>query len=131
MTRRKPEPPDPDVLEVRRAAQWLADGDTGVSSETMVLIALGATKDPKGRWGVPRDSGDFGRCHRMLERLPFVRHHFGKVLELVPAYGPLFREWETLTRLFEAGMLASEQVAVLARHGEQMARGAAEKDGAK
>lgn len=97
-----------------RSATWLAGNDTGASSKTMLLIAMGANE---GSWSAPVDVGDFGRCQRMLERIPEVKAYFPLIRALCPAFTHLMSEWNTLERLSSAGLLASAQVSNLERAG--------------
>ena len=50
--------------------------------------------------GVPYDADDFGRCHRLLERLPEWRDRLPEVAAVVPAWAPLVVAWNELTRLY-------------------------------
>jgi hypothetical protein len=49
---------------------WLADGDTGVSSETLAFAAVGIMRG--GFFTEPGDTADCGRCERLVRRLPWV-----------------------------------------------------------
>ena len=51
--------------------RWLANGDSGISSEVLAVTAVGITHD---KWGsrAPGDEGDCGRCERLAEACPFV-----------------------------------------------------------
>lgn len=58
--------------QLRAGFVWLYSGDTGVSSETILLRALGI-KPPKRlseHW--PLDKWDRGRCIRLLQSLPWA-----------------------------------------------------------
>ena len=50
------------TTEQRRIVEWLASGETGISSETIAFRALGTKNgDPFGE-GYPHDPDDFIRC---------------------------------------------------------------------
>ncbi len=83
-----------------KIAMWFTSEDTGVSSETIASIALGRTK-PARRWDTPSDSGDFGRCYRLLQDIPELRAALPLVVELCPKWGPLVAVWDELTALYE------------------------------
>lgn len=55
----------------RALAAWFGCGDTGASSETMAVAAL--TGFAPGRAAYPHDPADFGRCARLIKRVPEVR----------------------------------------------------------
>ena len=46
---------------------WLLSRDTGISSETILAVMTGSEIE---RPGVPHDTADFGRCHRLLGHFP-------------------------------------------------------------
>jgi hypothetical protein len=83
--------------EALKAICWLMGGDTGISSETILAVMVGA---PFHGAGVPHDADDFGRCHRLLQRFPEWRARLGEVAERYPIWGPLVREWDALTDLY-------------------------------
>ncbi|MBN8901376.1 MAG: hypothetical protein J0H57_10120 [Rhodospirillales bacterium] len=74
---RKPVACDPKCDEGKITRQivldWLAAGDTGISSECLAYEFLGAEK--KGAFGIrpPADPSDLGRCLRLIARVPEVR----------------------------------------------------------
>ena len=57
--------------------------------------------------GVPRDRGDFGRCHRLLQAFPHYRERLPEVAAKYPMWVGLVREWDNLTGMFEAGKTTS------------------------
>lgn len=82
---------------IARLATWLASGDTGVSSCTLALVAMGATK---GHFDAPHDMDDFGRCYRLVEAAPVLREHFEKVGYLVPAFARILANWDSLAEQY-------------------------------
>lgn len=77
---------------------WMRSGDTGVSSETMALIAMGATR---GDFDAPYDPADFGRCYRLVKANPVIKESFAKISELVPQFKPILKNWEICCKIFE------------------------------
>lgn len=94
-----------------RIGEWLVSGDTGVSSETIVAIALGARV---GRFDIPRDCGDFGRCYRLLKKVPELIDAMPLVAEVCPKWQPLVQNWEELTSLYELDMSDKKKLGDLA-----------------
>ncbi len=85
-------PPDPK--------DWLLSGDTGSSSEAIWHHMMG-TKGLKRVW-TPADSGDFGRCFRLLRLFPEWRARLGEMRKY-PAWKPIVDVWPLLETLLIAG----------------------------
>lgn len=84
----------------RKVLEWMLSDDTGVSSETMVAIAFDIPK--RGHFGLdaPHDPGDFGRCYRLVQSVPEIREHFGKIGEKVKAFHGILANWDELSRIY-------------------------------
>ena len=82
--------------------RWTAGLTTGISSITIWSVMTGR---PHGLAGfgpdVPHDPADFGRCHRLLQAFPEWRVRLGEVVVRYPAWGPMIREWDRMTALYE------------------------------
>ena len=81
---------------------WIVSGDTGLSSKTIWRVMVGVTVTPA--WhevSVPHDWSDFGRCYRLLILFPW-RIRLGEVAAQFPEWAPIVRQWDELTRLYEA-----------------------------
>lgn len=92
-----------------RIGEWLVSGDTGVSSETIVAIALGARV---GRFDIPWDRSDFGHCYRLLKKVPELVDSLPLVAEVCPKWQPLVENWEELTSLYELDMSDKKKLGV-------------------
>ena len=103
--------PDPRVTEEEERKRveatkspdaWRRGPDTGISSITIWSVMTGR---PHGLAGfgpdVPHDPADFGRCHRLLQAFPEWRVRLGEVVVRYPAWGPMIREWDRMTALYE------------------------------
>lgn len=94
--------PDSDILEMhpkyRQIGEWLAKGDVGISSKTMVAIALGAES---GRFDAPYDPSDFYRCYELVKQVPAIRNSFDDIAKKVPAFAGILRDWGSLCKLFD------------------------------
>lgn len=89
----------------KKIGNWLRSDDTGVSSETMAAIALGADS---GEFDAPYDPSDFGRCYRLVKAIPEIRGCFPRISELVPQFAGILAEWDSLAKIY---------VRDLSRHG--------------
>jgi hypothetical protein len=84
--------------EEKQCLEWLASGDCGISSKTMLFALTGI---PAGDRDHPHDIADVGRCVRMLRELPFLRPKIGMVIEKFPHWMPFIDCWEHLERLYD------------------------------
>ncbi len=82
----------------KRKAEWWRSGDTGISSETIIALFSGTERD---RPDTPSDPSDFGRCHRLLKRIPEFRLRLGEVAAKYPKWKPLVDNWDELTALYK------------------------------
>jgi hypothetical protein len=85
-------------LDVTTPQEWMVGPDTGTSSMTICRVALGEIPT---RPNPPIDPDDFGRCYRLLKLFPHFRARLSDVAAQYPAWGPLVREWDALTSLYE------------------------------
>jgi hypothetical protein len=85
------------VLLDGRAYDWLTGGDVGTSSLTIFAVMTGADRVPLHNYpSVPLDPADFGRCRRLLERIPEWRARLPEVATRYPDWTALVREWDRL-----------------------------------
>jgi hypothetical protein len=85
----------------RDLGNWLLNGDTGRSSATMAAIALGATRVQGCEVDAPYDPSDFGRCYRLVQKVPEIREHFPRIGKKVKVFAGILREWDALVRIYE------------------------------
>lgn len=104
----KPDPAVAAAEEQRRAdaakdpMSWIMGPDTGISSITIWHVMTGRPwTDADFRPNVPHDPSDFGRCHRLLQAFPSWRPRLPEVAALYPKWGPMVREWDRMTALYE------------------------------
>lgn len=91
----------------KQLGNWLLNGNTGVSSNTMAAIALGANElhdhDITDGCGLdaPHDPSDFGRCYRLVLAVPEIREHFPRIGKKVKQFAGIIREWDALVWIYE------------------------------
>jgi hypothetical protein len=97
-------PPKPVVdsslsMDVR-IEWWLARGERGISSNTMLEVITGrtATRQPFGM-SHPYDPEDFRRCHLLLQAVPELREGFPKLAAHNAVWAALVEHWDELTAL--------------------------------
>ena len=82
--------------------EWAASRDVGISSGTIYAAVTGCLSPYPGRWDVPHDPADFGRCYRLLQLFPALRPDLPKVVDLCAKWKPFVAAWDELARLYEA-----------------------------
>ena len=82
-----------------KVLMWLATGRVGASSKTMALCAVDL---PQDRWGVnyPLDPDDLNRCLLLLDAVPEIRDHMGKIADLSPTWKRLVAQWDEIEKSF-------------------------------
>jgi hypothetical protein len=85
----------------KEAFSWIAGDDTGTSSKTIWAVMMGVADPECNRYDVPYDPADFGRCVRLLNRVPEWRGRLGEVAAIFPRWQPLVDAWEELETLYE------------------------------
>ena len=87
----------------QRLLTWLGGDDRGESSETIafVLSGLPAALVTVPRWvgSVPLDVGDFGRCCRLLDRIPEWKDRLPEVAARFSVWAPYVEAWDELSAL--------------------------------
>jgi len=82
-------------------SEWAHGRDTGTSSLT-IYSAITGKSSLHGRYDIPHDPDDFGRCYRLLQLFPAWRAQLYKAIELCPEWRPFVDAWDELTALFES-----------------------------
>lgn len=78
--------------------QWMCTGETGLSSETMAMCAVGMI-NPRRFPDHPHDPDDFRRCVLLARQVPEIREHFPKIALLTPTWGRLIDNWDRIEAL--------------------------------
>lgn len=112
--------------------QWILSRDTGLSSETIWGVMMGALPDPNfdRRPHVPRDLADFGRCFRLLQKFPDWRERLPEMATAYAEWGPFVREWGSLEADYAAEPVTrgshrelNDRIMALAKKADAIARG--------
>lgn len=83
----------------KNVLEWLANGDTGGSSETMAFwIAFDVLKN--GGDNYPHDPDDFNRCLGLLDAAPDMRSHLHKMAGLSEQWAALVARWDEVESQF-------------------------------
>ena len=115
--------------EEKRALHWIIGGDTGISSIAIWAVMTGQVE--MGAHGVsgflihdvPKDAGDFGRCHRLLEFIPEWKGRLHEVGEVIPRWQPFVREWKAMEDLYLKSRDMSTMMDRLWREGRSVETG--------
>ena len=84
--------------------EWILSDDTGISSKTIWAVMMEVVRVPqrcRGKYDIPHDPSDFGRCYRLLKLFPEWRKNIQKVGEIFPKWRPMVERWDELTALYE------------------------------
>jgi hypothetical protein len=82
----------------KRAAQWAAGRNTGVSSKAILGVMVG--KPPESRFCYPHDGGDLGRCIGLLEAVPEFRDRLQEMRKVGPEWAALIDHWDELEGMY-------------------------------
>ena len=77
--------------------RWLAEGERGSSSETIVghLTGIHIAKHPCH----PCDPSDFYRCYKLVEACPEIKAELQYVKNISPAWQKIIENWDTLVSM--------------------------------
>jgi hypothetical protein len=76
--------------------QWLLGNDSGVSSQTILLVMTETPEVDGFDPDVPHDPSDLGRCVRLLDHFPDWRPRLPEMAARYPDWAPFVRDWEAL-----------------------------------
>lgn len=87
-----------------RILAWLANGETGTSSETMAFWLGFSLRKEDGSH--PLDPSDFNRCLQLLHLVPELRTSLDRLAGLSPEWAALAASWGEIEASFldEAGL---------------------------
>lgn len=82
-----------------KAMWWLANGERGMSSESMCFHLMGKTS----KRHYPYDPDDFSRCYKLLQAVPEWKgaRAMQKLKLLSPEWSNLVDNWDRLTEMYE------------------------------
>lgn len=75
---------------------WFLYGDIGLSSETMVNVAVG--KEYENYY--PCDPSDFNRCLKLVKEIPEIKNYFDKISKISPQWKTVIDNWDKLEETF-------------------------------
>lgn len=81
-----------------KAMFWMANGERGMSSETMWNCFMG---NIKFRINHPHDPDDFSRCYKLLKHVPEWKNKMYRLKPLSKAWSNLVDNWDKLTEMYE------------------------------
>ncbi len=87
----------------KRLLKWWCCGDTGSSSEAIVFVMCGLNPKAilKTHWSsYPYDSGDFGRCYKLLQAIPEWRGRIKEMACLGNVWDKIAITWQDLENLY-------------------------------
>lgn len=82
--------------------RWLASGQRGVSSDTMVQHLTGLKTLRYCRPDHPHDPDDLTRCRRLLEEVPELQAEFTRMTTCSGPWAELVEHWQELCDMMDA-----------------------------
>ena len=82
----------------KQIGDWFLNGETGLSSECMAAVSLGAK--PRRGYNWPLDPADLNRCLKLVKAAPGVRQHFPNIAALGREWGAVIEHWDELETMF-------------------------------
>lgn len=85
-------------------ASWFGSGDTGISSQSIAIAAMGGERPANWGWGYPYDPADFGRCARLLRKHPEIRQPAFERLAIEggEVWAKLIERWDEIDATMKA-----------------------------
>lgn len=80
-----------------RAFDWMTSLDTGASSKAMAMFFMRGKIDSSLPW----DAADFGRCYRLIKRIPEWKSRFPEMAAQNKAWSRLLSRWDELSAAYE------------------------------
>ena len=78
---------------------WLANGETGISSKTIAYKMAGIKLDRM--WlSHPSDPGDFKRCLKLVNLIPDIRPRLGEMRSVSKEWDALIEHWKEVEDCF-------------------------------
>lgn len=86
-----------------KVISWFGAGDTGLSSKSIAIAGTGGDKPACG-WNYPHDPADFGRCARLLQKVPqLATPAFDRLkAEGGPKWQSLIERWDEIHQTMES-----------------------------
>lgn len=82
--------------------RWLANGDRGVSSNTIVTHMTGINCLGVLDGAPPQDPSDFIRCRKLIDSVPEIKDEFHRMSSCSPAWGRLVDQWNELCDMLDS-----------------------------
>lgn len=84
---------------IKKPSDWARGRDIGVSAGS-IYTAMTGDYSPCGRYDVPHDPADFGRCYRLLNYFPEWRSRMANLSRKWPIWEPFVTHWSELEALY-------------------------------
>lgn len=89
-----------DMKLSENAIMWLANGERGISSETIFETITGV-KTVRTMKSHPHDPADFMRCLKLLDACPEFKPLLCKMKGVSPVWRALVDRWDEIQNVFE------------------------------
>lgn len=90
------------ILSIDQFADWLRNGERGISSEAIVTHLTGIYVGSYYSHDYPHDPADFRRCELLLRAVPEAREFFAALADKGVVWSGLVAAWDELVALGES-----------------------------
>lgn len=97
----EPVPETNGKSEIEIESWWLANGERGVSSETMFYHLSLSESFELEYADTPSDPSDFNRCHQLLQAVPHFKARLNQMKDVSDVWANLVENWDKLTQMLE------------------------------
>lgn len=95
---------------------WINGGDLGGAAVTIWCVMVGKvqsdgmfpTNGEIYKYTIPKHTGSFYRCYKLLKLFPKWRNRLSEVAEHFPEWKPFVRDWDNLTKIVEQNPMSKE-----------------------
>ena len=79
---------------------WLANGETGISSEAMAFKMAGVNQKAWCGGTHPSDGDDFKRCMKLVNEVPEIRTRLEEMCSVSKCWKALIDNWESVEKCY-------------------------------
>lgn len=80
--------------------EWLANGEVGLSSETIAFKMTGTGRKSNDFFTHPSDPDDFKRCLKLINQIPEIRERLHELKSISPYWETLVNHWNEVEESF-------------------------------
>jgi hypothetical protein len=104
-------------MGIQTPQDWITSGDLGGAAVTIWAVMTGnirengmeiTSDETEYYYGVPKHTGSFYRCYKLLKLFPQWRGRLSEVSGHFPEWKPFVRDWDALTKVVDSSPMSKE-----------------------